>query len=147
MFLPSQKHQHPTAHFRKRTEMPTLPSNVPVAPPPPGVHSFLVNPPDTLIRTYSIVCFLLLGISFLTVGLRLYTRAIVLRGVGPDDCMCLSLSHSIVLSSFLPSFGAPLLEPAQRRETRRNARLTISHTDALLAALVSFNRFISRGRM
>ena len=70
--------------------MPTLPSNVPVAPPPPGVHSFLVDPPDTLIHTYSIVCFLLLGISFLTVGLRLYTRAIVLRGVGADDCMCLS---------------------------------------------------------
>ena len=99
--------------------MPTLPSNVPVAPPPPGVHSFLVNPPDTLIRTYSIVCFLLLGISFLTVGLRLYTRAIVLRGVGADDCMfvlCVQL-FIFVLSFRYASSGQRKDEMRDEKET------------------------------
>jgi len=71
--------------------------------PPPGESSNFVDPPS-LVFLFSIICFVLLGISAICVGLRLYTRKVILGAIGADDCKFTSYEHECVLELvlFLP---------------------------------------------
>ena len=54
-------------------------------PPPPGITPNLVNPSDHTKESIILhtVCLTLVTIA---VGIRLYTRALITRKIGADDC-------------------------------------------------------------
>lgn len=57
----------------------------PAAAPPPGLVSNFVDPPSTA-ATVVILSSIFLPVSILSVCLRMYTRARLIRLVGSDDC-------------------------------------------------------------
>ena len=62
-------------------------SKTPAAPPPPGVTPNFDNPEGSEYEIYSISIALCLTATLTLMG-RLYTRAVILRAVGLDDCKC-----------------------------------------------------------
>ena len=61
-------------------------AQMPVAPPPPGVASNFVDPPTTAPMAYGVMS-LALVIMVSAVTMRFYTRAVVVKSFGADDCM------------------------------------------------------------
>ena len=58
---------------------------MPLVPPPPGqVTDF--DAPNPMLLTYSSVTFTFLSISIVFAALRTYTRAVLLKAFGIDDC-------------------------------------------------------------
>ena len=83
--------------------------------PPLGESSNFVDPPS-LAFLFSIICFVLLGISAICVGLRLYTRKVILGAIGADDCKFTSCEHecAMALVYFFPSLIETLLKASNR---------------------------------
>lgn len=60
-------------------------STTPAAPPPPGVKPNFVDPPGSHYEIYSVTLAMCFTATFFLV-IRLYTRGILLRALGLDDC-------------------------------------------------------------
>lgn len=66
-------------------ENPQRPEDVPALPPPDGVHSNFVNPPSLNEVTFGIGI-LSLAIMTISVGVRTYTKAVILKEMQHEDC-------------------------------------------------------------
>lgn len=58
---------------------------MPASPPPPGVKPNLVNPPGSEYEIFS-VSIAMCATATLVLMARLYTRGVILRALGLDDC-------------------------------------------------------------
>lgn len=64
-------------------------SKIPVSPPPPGVVPNFVNPTN-VIGEFTAIAAIGSLITIVVVGLRLYTRAVIVKQIGYEDCKCRS---------------------------------------------------------
>ena len=60
--------------------------NPPGLPPPPGVTSNYINPAQDRATQYNAVCYFTLGLASLFLFARLYTRVVLQKSPGWDDC-------------------------------------------------------------
>lgn len=60
-------------------------SQVPALEPPPGVIPNLVNPPS-LANTVIVVSVVFLTLMLFFVSIRIYTKGVLLRSLGWEDC-------------------------------------------------------------
>ncbi len=65
--------------------LPALTATVPAAPPPPGVVSDFVDPPY-IGTSFVIINTVFMILAILAVTVRIYTRVVIVRGFGVDDC-------------------------------------------------------------
>ena len=68
--------------------------NLPALRPPPGVTSNFINPAQDRATQYNAICFFTLALACLFLFARLYTRIVLQKRPGWDDCEWILLKYT-----------------------------------------------------
>lgn len=74
-----------------------MPTPVGAAPPPPGVTPVFNGPLNDKQKQIILTSAIMMALSTLFMGLRLFTRAFIVKSIGTDDCKFRNTHAEILL--------------------------------------------------